>query len=209
MFPHRRSFGKPRTRFSRRPHERVEEAEPRGEYTSIPSGMNGSESRVSRNENAQWYGSGTRQRKDVDPRPPWAEPPLHTEPEHSGNFMRMDGRALENIFDIAGSVAPIVTEFPTALGLIAFNAWRKWPTDTKLSKALLSLEYEVPGGIPERLAHSTSAYLLHQNPAEWNRRSSLTGPDAEPTNQLSEERPKVSPSKYNSMRTGADYDHTP
>ena len=77
--------------------------------------------------------------------------------------MRMDGRALENILDIAGSVAPIVTEnLDRALASIAFNAWRKWPTDTKLSKALLSLEYEVlPGGILKGSVHSNAWYTYY------------------------------------------------
>ena len=77
--------------------------------------------------------------------------------------MRMDGRAVENILDIAGSVGPIVTEhLDTALASIAFNAWRKWPTKTKLSKALLSLEYQVlPGGILQGSVHSNAWYTYY------------------------------------------------
>jgi hypothetical protein len=50
----------------------------------------------------------------------------------------------ENILDIAGTAAPIVTtELDKTLASMAFNAWRKWPTDTGFSKSMLSLEYTV------------------------------------------------------------------
>jgi len=77
--------------------------------------------------------------------------------------MRMSGRSLENLLDIAGSVGPIVTEqLDTALASIAFNAWRKWPINTKLSKALLSLEYEIlPGNVLQGSVRSNAWYSFY------------------------------------------------
>ena len=61
--------------------------------------------------------------------------------------IRTDPSFRTNILAIAGSVGPIVSaEMDFALASIAFNAWRKWPTQTKLSKALLSLEYTALNG---------------------------------------------------------------
>jgi len=77
--------------------------------------------------------------------------------------MRMSGRSLDNLLDIAGSVGPIVTEqLDTALASIAFNAWRKWPINTKLSKALLSLEYEIlPGNVLQGSVRSNAWYSFY------------------------------------------------
>ncbi len=58
--------------------------------------------------------------------------------------IRVDPSFRENILDIAGTAAPIVTtELDKTLASMAFNAWRKWPTDTGFSKSMLSLEYTV------------------------------------------------------------------
>lgn len=77
--------------------------------------------------------------------------------------MRMDGRSAQNLLDIAGSVGPIVAEqMDTALASIAFNAWRKWPIRTKLSKALLSLEYDTPtASIFVGSVHSNAWYTYY------------------------------------------------
>ncbi len=58
--------------------------------------------------------------------------------------IRVDPSFRKNILAIAGTAAPIVTtEIDKTLASMAFNAWRKWPTDTGFSKAMLSLEYTV------------------------------------------------------------------
>lgn len=77
--------------------------------------------------------------------------------------IRTDPKFRQNIMDIAGSVGPIVTEqLDTALASLAFNAWRRWPTKTKLSKALLSLEYEVlPGNILQGSVRSNAWYSFY------------------------------------------------
>jgi hypothetical protein len=77
--------------------------------------------------------------------------------------MRMSGRSVANLSDIAGSVGPIVAgQMDTVLASIAFNAWRKWPWDTKLSKALLSLEYDTPSAsIFEGSVHSNAWYTFY------------------------------------------------
>tara|TARA_R110000851_G_scaffold189404_2_gene339659 strand:- start:1139 stop:1711 length:573 start_codon:yes stop_codon:yes gene_type:complete len=58
--------------------------------------------------------------------------------------IRVDPAFRQNILAIAGTAGPIVTkEIDKTMASLAFFAWRKWPTDTGFSKAMLSLEYTV------------------------------------------------------------------
>jgi len=60
----------------------------------------------------------------------------------AGLQIRVDPSFRKNILAIAGTVGPIVTtEIDRSMASLAFNAWRKWPTKTGFSKAMLSLEY--------------------------------------------------------------------
>lgn len=77
--------------------------------------------------------------------------------------MRVDNRSIGNLYQISGSVGPIVSaEMDRALASIAFNAWRNWPINTKLSKALLSLEYDTPSSsIFKGSVHSNAWYTYY------------------------------------------------
>ncbi len=58
--------------------------------------------------------------------------------------IRADPAFRKNVLAIADTAGPIVTtEIDRTLAKMAFNAWRKWPTKTGFSKAMLSLEYTV------------------------------------------------------------------
>jgi len=77
--------------------------------------------------------------------------------------IRTDPSTRQNLLNIAGSVGPIVSaQMDEALASIAFNAWRRWPWDTKLSKALLSLEYKIlPNGVFQGSVHSNAWYTYY------------------------------------------------